>query len=234
MFTMKHVFGALATAGADLLLSWMVSSSSQSTAEEPNAGKIDSEQVTQSAKAALKVRLFSQHYETKCALLSFKVYFENTSAQPIYLISNDFSFVRGHPLETGQRLVCDEKADELILDLSHTMPTAEGTRYFRSEAGTYGFIPEVIEIGPNRFRYMTYVFQFPLKLDYRISETESIPVPLENRKVSLCFGYAREPFESFSKREFKQTDSIEEWQQRIGEDWQERSETEPVSVQFAK
>ena len=123
MITIKQLTGGLATAGVALLLGWTMSTSPQSIAEERCAGIDESDHVTQSAKSALKLRLLSQHYEAKCALLSFKVDFENTSEQPIYLVSNDFSFVLGHPPEAGQRLVCHEKEDRLLLDLSHTMPT---------------------------------------------------------------------------------------------------------------
>src|SRR5690606_9528253 len=123
---------------------------------------------------------------------------------------------------------------KLLLDLSHTKPTDDGFHYFRSEEGSLGFIPEVVEIGRNKFRYVTYVFQFPLRLDFRVSESDRISAPQGDCELQLRFGYGREPFEVFFNREFKQSYSIEEWQNRIANDWQEHVETDPITVDFSE
>lgn len=184
------------------------------------------------AVQGLRATIQSAHYEQHCGLLSVKVCFENLTGDSLFLVANDFGFVRAGS-GAGHRLRFEDADGKLVIDLSHTPPTAAGYEYFRSEEGSYGFLPEVIELAANRIRNITYVFRFPLTLDFRVSDVRQLPEPEGTRRVSLRFGFGRETFDVFKRREFREKEGIEEWHARIVKDWQQCALTDPVAVGFA-
>lgn len=188
--------------------------------------------VRDQAVKGLRATIESAHYDQKCGLLSVKVCFENVTGDSLFLVTNDFGFVRADS-GAGNRLRFEDADGRLVIDLSHTPPTAAGYRYFRSEEGSYGFLPEVLELAAHQIRNITYVFQFPVTLDFRVSDVKHVPEPKGTRRVSLRFGFGRESFEVFRRREFREKDTIEKWHTRIVRDWQQCTLTDPAVVRFA-
>ncbi len=150
----------------------------------------------------------------------------------MFVVANDFAYVDFGPGAPGYRLVAHHDGKELTLDLSHVMPTPSGIEYFIGEEGSFGPRDDCIKIVAEAGRNVTYVFQFPLKMDRRMSKFETCEVPQGLTKVRLRFGYSHEDSETF-RRERLGVNSAKDWQSRLVEDWQSIAETTPIEIDFS-
>ena len=163
---------------------------SAASAQNTESGALCGGDDAQQTEVALKAEIFSVHYDHECGLLSLKVSLKNTTAEPLHLVAFDFAFVRGHS-GAGCHLSFHETDRALVIDLAHTTPTPDGYDYFRSEEGSFGYMPDTIEFPAGYHRYVTYVFQLPVTLNPNVSETARFSEPQGWRVVSLRFGYGR-------------------------------------------
>lgn len=204
--------------------------------QSPSTAKsIHSENRDHSVKTeiAMHAQIEKIHYDKMCSLLSVRVYIENRTSKPCYLVAKDFSFVHFEPGSTHHDLMVQQTSDELLLDLSHLITNQSGYKYFSGEWGSFGFSPQVFRFGPKELRYITYTFQFPLVLDMRFSKYHRFEAPKGSTKVRLRFGFGEELFDSFVEKNFRQSPNIEAWQESILKDWQQTFETAPVTVDFS-
>lgn len=173
-------------------------------------------------------------YLAECKMLFLRVRFWNVSSRPMFVVANEFAYVDFGPGKSRHRLVAQHDGKELILDLSHVMPTPMGIDYFVSEEGSFGPEDYCIEMPPELARDVTYVFQFPLKMDRRMSEFHTCEVPQGLTKVRLRFGYSDEDSETFLQRETRRPYSAKDWQQRVVAEWQSIAETTPIEIDFSQ
>lgn len=172
---------------------------------------------------ALRARVSRFHYDTRSQLLSLNVEFViNKGDESVFLVASDFAFViqndRGGPYHRHVRI--DQVGNELQLDLSF---------FSVHEADGEDFPVHDLELPSGDFRYLTYVFQFPLLLDFRLPGGERrIWAPRGITNVRMRFGYGHERLDDFCKRT-KVGESVEE---QVLAHWQTTIVTDPVKIVF--
>jgi hypothetical protein len=179
-------------------------------------------------------------YDARCQLLSLKVALHNTSHHSIFIIVNEFVFLHGESGSSPHQLKAYKGRNNLFtLDVSKSIPTQRGLAYYRM-GGIFGEIPDIWEIPPGHIRYITYVFQFPLELDWKVSKIQKIEAPTGKTKIRLCLGYANESFDAFRRRMAPIQDrvtswnnlAIMKWHKLIVTQWQTTTFTDPVVFTF--
>jgi hypothetical protein len=183
----------------------------------------------ESEKPPITVTATIHNYEKSSGILSLHVTFLNPSQNPIYVIAEDFAFLRDH---RGQdpTLPIDIVADEITIDLSRQKKrTPDKSR--PDDFGEPSYTP-VIELEPYLGRSATYVFQFPVQLLHNGTSKETYR-PSALKKVRLKFGWSRERLTHFVRRVPGRKDGGPAARdEQIRTEWQHFIVTEPVEVNF--
>src|SRR5262249_55861122 len=137
-------------------------------------------------------------------------------------------------------LAVSENSGELIIDTSYLTLTSIGIAMLR-ESGSLASGPALLQLGAGEIRYITFVFQFPLLLEYTVSDRPAIPIPRGKKNVQIRFGYGAETFDSFFDKRFpypgfKELDATEKRKvcnKVVREEWQKTLLTEPVTIDFS-
>jgi hypothetical protein len=132
------------------------------------------------------------------------------------------------------KLTVKREANRITFDLTYhaIAPGAEEI----PELGL-GHIPVHVVIEPGSFRYHTYVFRFPLRLDLQVSDVESIDAPRDRTEVKMVFGYGIEPMGAFTQREqatAPEPRSPRSWKDWVRAHWQKVVATDAVMVDFSR
>lgn len=177
-----------------------------------------------------RIELTKSEWDPRSELLSLRAEIRNPTAKSVFVVLPDFAFTRlGNDL--GHHLRCVDEKDELTFDLSHAPLTQEGRRLLRGEWGAWNLVPDLVEIRPGEVRTVTFAFQFPLALSWKVSERNEVAAPKGSKVVRLRFGIAAERYHSFHQREFRRSD---DWEKRLVEEWQRPVLTNGTTIDFGR
>jgi len=203
----------------------------------------------------LTMKVNNHSYDSKCQLLVVDVQIRNRSTKPVFLIANNFVFVREKPGTPDHRLMVETegdlitfdvdlrprrprvkdrtKEDLITFDLSHLSLTKAG-RGAMMWVGTPEMIDNVVRLEPESIWNAKYAFQFPLSIDTLYSNVSILPAPTKRCMVRLRFGWSTEPLIPFVKRLSYEANELEKYDRKIEKEWQNIYETAPFEVDFSK
>lgn len=184
----------------------------------------------ESVAEPIDIVLNYEYYDHKTGLLSVHVTFRNRQNIPIYLVANQWAFLKGAPGSSRHRLAVQKQDGRIILDLSHLAITESFWNAIHEVGDATWYYSETIKIKPEGSHSFILAFQFPLNLSSELSEGETVEAPDDLTKVQFKFGWANEDLEAFVQREFFQKDACNN-KERISKD---RSEPKEMSGQASK
>lgn len=180
--------------------------------------------------APIDIVLKHEYYDHKTGLLSVHVTFQNRQKKPIYLVANQWAFLKGAPGTPGHRLAVQKQEGRIVLDLSHLAITESFWNALHEVGYATWSYSETIKIKPEGSHRFVLAFQFPLILSSELSEVETVEAPENLIKVQFKFGWANEDLEDFVQREFFQKEARHK-KDRITKD---RTDPKEVSEQPSK
>lgn len=166
------------------------------------------------------------NYDEVSGLLSLRVMFENKCLRPVYLIGEDFAFVRAKD-GSLPTLPLELDGESITLDFSRQKWEQLGRKKYLSERWGGTSLSPVIELRPWQGRRITYVIQFPLQNGYGTYQ------PRGKKELSVRFGWAKEPMDDFAFRNPGPTPYDKDARsEQLRTEWQSILTTEPITVDF--
>jgi hypothetical protein len=151
--------------------------------------------------APVVIELNDEYFDPETGILKVHVTLQNQQNIPIYLVANQWTFLKGAPGSNFHRLTVQRQKDRLIFDLSHLPVTERFWNAIHEVGEASWYYSQTIKIRPHRSHHFVLAFQFPLQLSSELSDVDTVNVPAHPVKVQFRFGWAREDLEDFVQKE---------------------------------
>lgn len=151
--------------------------------------------------APVVIELNDEYFDPETGILKVHVTLQNQQNISIYLVANQWTFLKGAPGSNTHHLTVQRQKDLLIFDLSHLPVTERFWNAIHEVGEASWYYSQTIKIRPHRSHHFVLAFQLPLQLSWELSDVDIVNVPEHPVKVQFRFGWAREDMEDFVQRE---------------------------------